>query len=164
MKRSVLIGLRVAFIPLAAILVLMMYRFLLEHAPALDRHIFPYGNLAVGVLWETIAAAVIAVLVAFPSGWLYGRFARLYAVAVVLLILRDASPWNGVYHDYHWAFLDWALAFYECGILLLFVLWFTHFVSTRRKVLTIGSSYRGVWIATGSGNGFERSLRENPEG
>ena len=151
MKRRVLIGLRVAYIPLAAVLVFMMYQFLSEHAPALDRHIFPYGNLAVGVLWETIAAAVIAVLVAFPSGWLYGRFARLGAVAVVLPILRDASPWNGVVHDYQWAFLDWALAFYECGILLLFVLWFTHFVSTRLKVLTIGSSDRGVASSVSQG-------------
>jgi hypothetical protein len=146
MKRSVLISLRVVFIPLAAVLVFVMYRFLLDHAPGLDRHLFPYGNLAVGVLWETIAAAVIAVLIAFPSHWFYGRFARLGAVAVALPILRYASPWNGVYHDYHWAFLDWALAFYECGILLLLVLCFTHFVSTRRKVLTIGSSDRGAQL------------------
>jgi hypothetical protein len=73
---------------------------------------------------ETIAAAALVVMIVLPAQWLYGRFSRLAALVVVVPILWDLSPWNSIYHDFHWSKLDWALAFYEPTIVVLLILWF----------------------------------------
>jgi hypothetical protein len=87
--------------------------------------------VAVNVIFETLAAAVVAALVAFPTRWLYGRFGPLAALTVVVPIFRSASPWNSVFHDFQWPRLYWELAFYECIIIVLLILWFGALASRR---------------------------------
>jgi hypothetical protein len=142
MNRGAPITLRVLFVPVAAVSAFALYQAMLGATPWLDARAFPYGYAVIGAFFQTLVAATVAALVAFPAQWLYGRFAWLVAVTVMVPILREASPWNSTYHDFRWSGLDWALAFYECTTVVLLTLWFAALASR---------------VAKGSNHRFERS-------
>jgi hypothetical protein len=151
MKRVAILVLRIAFVPFGLVVAPRIYEVLNSHAPSVDRFTFPYGHLAIETIFQTIVAVFVTALVVFPAQRLYGRFARLAAVAVVMPILLEESPFNSTYHDYHWRFLDWALASYATLIIFLLVLWFTSTLRSPLSVLTCGWTDSRVGSSVGQG-------------